>query len=388
MTDLAKTPLFSLIVVYRNRDIPRVKRFLDSLLWQTNQNFELVFVDYGSSVTHQKEVQQLLQPVPFVKYIYTETRGLLWSRSKALNLGISQATGDYITTLDIDLILSPEFINMTLEKIKKQHFIQYQCYYLPRNFNKFDQLFLADFTPEKHFDTTVKATAYGIVTFARDILTETGMYNEYYQLWGLEDIDFINRVKELAACKETYLPNIRIYHQWHPHSKEDFPKGWEGVMINHYNKHKDQTGVVTKDAVTQTIQDRPALQIYLQNNIREFSLFQFLYPKEQAFAAFCYQFDQLESNECLVVNQSFDLIKDSQKTKWGRLFSYINKVFTRLGVSYRWVDLETHSTEVILKQEVRDFLFYFLRVWQRQISDYYFSYHTQGKGLVLVIIKK
>ena len=71
--------------------------------------------------------------------------------------------------------------------------------------------------------------------------------------------------------------------------------------------------------------------------------------------------------------QKVEMIKNHQKTKWSRFFNYINKVFTKLGVSYRWVDLETYGLEFISKEEVRDFLFYFLITYQHKIQDYYFD---------------
>ena len=45
---------FSIVVAFKNRDQKRVQFFLDSLKWQTENDFQLIFINQGSdeNVTH------------------------------------------------------------------------------------------------------------------------------------------------------------------------------------------------------------------------------------------------------------------------------------------------------------------------------------------------
>lgn len=379
------TPLLSLIVVYRDRDIARVTRFLESLANQTDSSFELIFIDYGSSEKYKTEIQALVELFPFVRYYYTNTRGMFWNRSKALNLGMTKVKGQYIVTVDIDLIFPPTFIAQTLLIIQPQLFIQYQCYYLPQGFSKYSQLFTVGFKPEKRLKKTNKATAYGIIAFPATVLDSCGYYDEYFQLWGFEDIEFVERLQKLAGQQKKFYPAIAIYHQWHPHTKYNLPKGWQEVMIAY--KRKQAQKMLNETVAMQLNKDsRPALQIALKD--QNLPTYTFTYPKEKAFSHFGYQFNLLKSGEFLLVNQTFNLIKNSHSTWLSRFLNYFNQLLAKIGVSYRWVDLEAYSSEVITKQEVKDFLVYFLLNYQTEISDYYFDVDKADDGLYLVVVKK
>jgi len=95
---------YSFIISFQNRDLIRVKKSLDSLQNQTIQNFEVIFVNYGSYENVTAELETLLLNYSFCKYIYTETRGLLWNKCVALNIGINNSTGENIIISDIDII--------------------------------------------------------------------------------------------------------------------------------------------------------------------------------------------------------------------------------------------------------------------------------------------
>jgi glutamate formiminotransferase len=52
--------MITIVYAYRNREISRIKKSFDSLKIQSNQNFNVELVDYGSNVEHSKEVQKLV----------------------------------------------------------------------------------------------------------------------------------------------------------------------------------------------------------------------------------------------------------------------------------------------------------------------------------------
>ena len=59
--------MITILYPYRNRDLERVKRSLDSLTLQTDQRFKVLFVDYGSTPKQAYLVKQLINnywPLP------------------------------------------------------------------------------------------------------------------------------------------------------------------------------------------------------------------------------------------------------------------------------------------------------------------------------------
>ncbi len=62
--------MLTLIYPYRNRNIERVKRSLDSLKNQRVKDFSVQFVDYGSASEIASEVDSLLKNYDFVNYQY------------------------------------------------------------------------------------------------------------------------------------------------------------------------------------------------------------------------------------------------------------------------------------------------------------------------------
>lgn len=75
---------------------------INSVLVQTHQNFELLLVDNGSSDRSVEVCQQFRDPR--IRLLYQAQRGACAAR----NLGIREATGDYIAFLDGDDIWLPE----------------------------------------------------------------------------------------------------------------------------------------------------------------------------------------------------------------------------------------------------------------------------------------
>ena len=60
----------SIIYAFRNRDVERVQLSMESLHAQKFQNFEVVFVDYGSEAETAAKVQKTLKNFEFARYLY------------------------------------------------------------------------------------------------------------------------------------------------------------------------------------------------------------------------------------------------------------------------------------------------------------------------------
>ncbi|OJJ15810.1 hypothetical protein BKI52_36430 [marine bacterium AO1-C] len=364
---------------------------MDSLQNQTSQDFELIFVDYGSQQNYQQDIESLVKKYAFAQYIYTDTRGWFWNRSKALNLGIHQATTDKIITLDIDLILESDFLTKVTNHFSPNHYLRFSYYYLPQNVNNLSKLFLDSYPPERHLDKTSSTTNFGVLAFTKTAFFKAGGYNGYYKVWGLEDIDFVKRLEASGITSQGFIEGLRIYHQWHPKSQPQLPKGWYEEMNQYFQKQQGnkKQKITLKPSKPININNRPALLSKINDSAEDHIAYvRFDFPKELSFVKFIYLFNQLKPGQQIRVQQKFQLIDHYQETRWGRLIHKINKLLAKLRISYRWIDLGKFNTGLISKKEITDFLFHFLITWQNQILDYYFDYQTSNDEVFLIIIKK
>ena len=63
---------------------------LNSLRNQTNTNYKVVLVDYGSSIEFKNKLTRLISNYPFVSLIRCETNLQLWCKSRAINIALKQ----------------------------------------------------------------------------------------------------------------------------------------------------------------------------------------------------------------------------------------------------------------------------------------------------------
>lgn len=100
------TPKVSVIVpVYNLEDY--IERTINSLQNQTYQNLEIIIVDDGSSDSSLSIIERLAATDTRIIYRSQPNGGA----AKARNTGLSLATGDYITFVDGDDMLSPNAIS-------------------------------------------------------------------------------------------------------------------------------------------------------------------------------------------------------------------------------------------------------------------------------------
>lgn len=107
-------PRFSVIVPVYDRPA-EVKDLVESLLKQTEQNFELVVVEDGSKVRCEKEVADACNKGLNAQYYYKENEG----RSIARNYGLERARGEYFIFFDSDCVIPPDYFSVLSRELDR-----------------------------------------------------------------------------------------------------------------------------------------------------------------------------------------------------------------------------------------------------------------------------
>jgi len=110
----------SIVVSVKNRGGRRVDFFLQSLAIQTDKDFELIMVDYGSNKRFQSELVDFAKKYNF-RYFYVDEKD--WNRPRALNIGIGKAWGRFVMTTDIDMLFKNTFVASLKKLMAPNRFI-------------------------------------------------------------------------------------------------------------------------------------------------------------------------------------------------------------------------------------------------------------------------
>lgn len=100
----ATAPRFSVIVPVYNR-IAEVRDLAESLLAQTERNFELIIVEDGSTETCREIIDDACARGLNARYFWKENQG----RSIARNYGLERAAGAYFVFFDSDCVIPPDY---------------------------------------------------------------------------------------------------------------------------------------------------------------------------------------------------------------------------------------------------------------------------------------
>ncbi len=114
--------LVSIIIpVYNGEEY--LRRCLDSILNQTYKNLEIIVVNDGSTDSTKKIIDEYKDKR--IKPIHKENEGV----SEARNDGIEKSTGRYISFVDADDYIEPDFVEKMLNIIKKYKVKYVTCGY-------------------------------------------------------------------------------------------------------------------------------------------------------------------------------------------------------------------------------------------------------------------
>ncbi len=224
--------MLTIALTYRNRDLAIVNRCFKSLKAQTNSNFKVVVVDYGSTPEYSQELEKLCNSYTFINYIFVHAEGQLWNKSRAINIALKQCDTPLFCVADIDLLFHPEFIDRSFQLSKDYQVTYFQTGFLTKETTSENLNFTES---EPHFLSTNEVT--GITLYPTEILKSINGYDEFFHGWGAEDTDVHLRLKNAGYKVHFYDKRVLVKHQWHPKayrtkaSSYPFHTGLEG--INH-----------------------------------------------------------------------------------------------------------------------------------------------------------
>ncbi|MDR2980595.1 MAG: glycosyltransferase [Bacteroidales bacterium] len=234
MTDLH----FSIIVPVFNRP-DEVEELLESLSKQVDQDFEVVIVEDGSTITCDKVCQQYAQTLD-LKYFFKPNSG----RSETRNYGMERASGNYFVIYDSDCIIPPQYFKV-MRKVLTENYVD--CYGGPDN-------------ADDSFSPMQKAINYSMTSFFttggirggtknKDKFSprsfNMGISKEVFETVGGyknmigEDIDLSFRIKK-AGFKTTLFKEAYVYHKRRVSLKKFFKQvntfGKGRILLHHLHK--------------------------------------------------------------------------------------------------------------------------------------------------------
>ncbi len=218
---------FSIVVVYRDRGMDQLCRCVNSLLTNTGE-FELIVCNYGSTDFDQVLLQNVANQSEKLKIINLNARGWLFNKAIAINAALKEATGENLVIADVDLIFPANFTEILESKTGSNKFLNYRCIYLDEGQKKapdeIDGLPISD-------DSGV-----GLIVAPIQKVLEIGGYDEYYRMWGFEDLDMHRELLALGLQHSWIEPDeLKVYHIWHPKHANEMPGGWFEQMKSYYD---------------------------------------------------------------------------------------------------------------------------------------------------------
>ncbi|MEP4663746.1 MAG: glycosyltransferase, partial [Nonlabens ulvanivorans] len=94
----------TIVIPNRNRDLKIVKQSLKSIHPQLIDHVTVTLVDYGSALSYQRQLKELIDGFKGIELITCPVQGQLWNKSRCINLILKNTTATHLMVSDMDLI--------------------------------------------------------------------------------------------------------------------------------------------------------------------------------------------------------------------------------------------------------------------------------------------
>ena len=237
--ELSRPNDVTVVIGVRNRSDYRIVNTLRSLRAQTHpaELVRVVVVDYGSEPAHAELTARVCRQFD-AEYVGID-EAPVWSRARCLNIGIRRARTKFLMTADVDTMFSARYVADAIRALTESP-LSVVC------------SVMLDL-PEDSVEVVKEAArAGGALPLERwrawcsprledqlhpsIAVTYTALFqlirgfDEYYEVWGLEDADLMQRFQYLGLRPQAVHSGSFYLHQWHP-KFESIPEGGQAPEI-------------------------------------------------------------------------------------------------------------------------------------------------------------
>lgn len=253
-------PQISILVPLYNTDKTMLKEMIDSVLYQTYQNWQLCLAD-GSDANHAyveevcKEYIQAEGDRNRIVYAKLErNEGISGNTNQCLKL----ATGEYIGLFDHDDVLHPSVLFEYVKAINEQGADYLYCDETTFQSGNIDHMLTMHFKPDYAPDN-LRANNYicHFSVFKRSLLDSTELFRSQFD--GSQDHDMILRLTDRAK-KVVHIPKLMYYWRCHPQSvasnigaKTYAIDAARNAVADHLRSHGYQNFKITSTRAFETI---------------------------------------------------------------------------------------------------------------------------------------
>jgi len=201
--------MISVIIPCRNR-LKYLKNCIDSIIKQTFIDWEVIVVDYGSDTRCTEEFIKSLNSYR-IRCIYVDEKGR-WNLSRARNIGLRHAKGEFIISLDADMIIADNVLERVWADFKERK--QPVLYQIHRRDILLDGS-IKLYEPQKEFGGVFLGA---FQACSKASWLQVRGFDERLDMYGWEDGDLAVRMRRIGV-EQYWMPlDVKIYHQYHPSS--------------------------------------------------------------------------------------------------------------------------------------------------------------------------
>lgn len=244
-----------------------LQKCIDSLIHQTLKDIEIILINDGSTDDTDKIIQTYHDKR--IKYIDKENEGI----GKTRNLGIELAKGEYLSFIDSDDYVAPDFCEKMYNKAKRDNCDLVICDYFEDN-DGLKKIQLDNFEDSSLKDNPEIINKINLgpcnKIYKRDLFNN--QKNRFEENLKYEDAPFVCRLL-LSAQKISKINGCLTYYVIHNNSettrrdKKIFDILKVTDIIVQILKEKDYMNKVTLDLVVMILTDYTIQQRYIKNRL-------------------------------------------------------------------------------------------------------------------------
>ncbi|MBF4985405.1 glycosyltransferase [Nonlabens mediterrranea] len=200
----------TIVIPNRNRDLKIVKQSLKSIHPQLIDHVTITLVDYGSALSYQRQLKEVIDGFKGIELIICPVQGQLWNKSRCINLILKNTTAKHLMVSDMDLIWHPDFLETMLPQLDNK-----STSYFPVGFMSQEESVKDVSFHQRTIKFMSNEEATGISIFPVHQLLEINGFDEFYHGWGSEDTDVHVRLKKAGFEVRFRESEVLFKHQWH-----------------------------------------------------------------------------------------------------------------------------------------------------------------------------